>query len=173
MPPVVSEAKPRQVGSKLSARQGPAVRMVSSGQAHGLPPASTSLDDDRCNGGDRERGLDLALGIVCSGFFVWQTSLCGWRRCARDAWGRGRLGELRRRPSESDGLSKLDGEAVAMTGAWSTSALGQPSAYLPNVPRPKKTNTALPFIVEVNPRAKGCASSVGCMVHHRQLATAA
>jgi hypothetical protein len=73
----------------------------------------------------------------------------------------------------SDGLSKLDGEAVAMTGAWSTSALGQPSAYLPNVPRPKKTNTALPFIVEVNPRAKGCASSVGCMVHHRQLATAA
>jgi len=30
--------------------------------------SATSLDDDRCNSGRRERGLDLALGILAEGF---------------------------------------------------------------------------------------------------------
>jgi hypothetical protein len=41
------------------------------------------------------------------------------------------------------------------------------------VPRPKRTNTALPFIAEVNLRGKGCASFVRCAAHHKQLSTAA
>ena len=41
-----------------------------------------------------------------------------------------------------------------------------------SMPRPKRTNTALPFIAEVNLRGKGCASSVGCAAHHKQLSTA-
>jgi hypothetical protein len=30
--------------------------------------SAAGLDDDRSNGGGRERGLDLALGIACGGF---------------------------------------------------------------------------------------------------------
>jgi hypothetical protein len=33
------------------------------------------------------------------------------------------------------------------------------------MPRPKRINTALPFIAEVNRRVQGCASSVGCAAH--------
>jgi hypothetical protein len=68
--------------------------------------SAAGLDDDRCNGGHRERRLDLALGFACCGFFRWQTRLCRWRRCAHDAWGRGWFGELRCRPTEGDWLRK-------------------------------------------------------------------
>jgi hypothetical protein len=41
------------------------------------------------------------------------------------------------------------------------------------MPSPKRTNTALPFIAEVNRRVKRCASPAGCATHNTQLSTPA
>jgi hypothetical protein len=130
--------------------------------------SAAGLDDDRCKGGGRERGIDLALGIACCRSLFWQTSRRGWRRCARGGWGRGPLGELRCRLAESDGLSKTGRRSVCADGRLANGRAVVAKRVGANVPRPKRTITALPFIAEVNRRVKGRASSVCCAAHRKK-----
>jgi len=67
--------------------------------------SAAGLDDNRRNGGGRERDLHLALAIASCRLFLWQTSPCGRRRSAIGAWGRSWLGELRGGPAEGKGAS--------------------------------------------------------------------
>jgi hypothetical protein len=107
---IAKRRSPSWSGISASPATGPAV-------SHGIVRAgarptacmvlgAADFDDDRGNGGRRERGLDLPLGIACCAFFLWQTRICGWRRCAHGAGGRGWLGELRCQPAEGDGLRR-------------------------------------------------------------------
>jgi len=71
--------------------------------------SAAGLDDNRRNGGGRERNLHLALAVASYWLFLRETSSRGRRRSAIGAWGRSWLGELSDGPAEGLGASNTRG----------------------------------------------------------------